>query len=73
MYNFIFLDGSVSSMGNLLWALGQNKRVWLVLADDSKRLKKIACEVRDCCGNLCHFYNGKRIYHYSYTLDLHLL
>lgn len=69
MYTFIFLDGSVSSMGNLLWALRQNKRVWLVLADDSERLKKIAHEVRDCCGNLCHFDNGTRIDHFSYTVD----
>lgn len=56
-------------MGNLLWALGQNKRVWLVLANDSERLRKIAHEVRDCCGNLCHFEKGVRKDHFSYTSD----
>lgn len=68
MYNFIFFDGSISSMGNLLWAVRQTKRVWIVLSNDTPHLINIVRNVHDCGGSLQHFENGNRIPHISYNI-----
>ena len=68
-FHTILLDGSVSSMGNLLWGLQQPKRVWVVLLNNSPRLKQLLDTMEDCNGSLCHFENKKCVMHISYVIQ----
>lgn len=63
-FNNVFVDFSIVSMGNLLWALNQNKRVWIFVEREDSFFKTI----EDCNGSLCHFDNLKCVWHITKAL-----
>ena len=65
MFNYIFFDGSISTMGNLLWALEQKKYVWIIMNNATQNLKGIIHDIVLCSAKFHHKNNGKLIQHIS--------
>ena len=65
MFNYIFFDGSISTMGNLLWALEQKKYVWIIMNHATQNLKGIIHDIVLCSAKFHHKNNGKLIQHIS--------
>ena len=73
MFRYIYFDGSLAAMGNLLWAVRQSERVWVILSSVMlypalDRLQIIVSDMEDIGGSLCHFEDGKLISHISIGL-----
>ena len=52
-------------MGNLLWAIQKNERVWIVSPIESKTLQEFIDNIQDINGNLFHIENENFINHVS--------
>tara|TARA_B100000945_G_C20391683_1_gene602592 strand:+ start:864 stop:1298 length:435 start_codon:yes stop_codon:yes gene_type:complete len=70
-FNNIYIDGTIHSYGNALWAQKEQKRVWFIISKlnmSDKKIKTFVQNFRDCCGSLCHFENGVKKKHISFGI-----
>ena len=55
-YNRIYVDGSILSFGNLLWAQRQTERLWAIFSHTiDSQVRKYVEAMHDVSGSLSHF------------------